>query len=307
MSTETGADAPAAPAPAPRPRRGLLWIAVGAVVVVAVYVTVAVLYAISAAGSTSTPISAANPQAVVVLSPQSMDAAGNRLTLSIDVQPGDSLTGGGLFLTKPLTLLISDVDGPRTITFAAGQAPSVVSVKVITSGLVEQWPFDRYAVSQMNIALAQTADDGTTLHTVPVSWQVSDRVPGWNVEFRGQPDSTNDEVLVTDVAASRSTSTVAFAIVLITLMLVLPALALTVAISAFRGRRKTEATLLSWIGAMLFAIVPLRGFFPGSPPIGSWVDYLVVLWVVAGLIAALVVFVAAWMRWVPGAGERPVR
>lgn len=60
---------------------------------------------------------------------------------------------------------------------------------------------------------------------------------------------------------------------------------------------------MSWMAAMLFATVPLRGFLPGSPPVGSWVDYLVVLWVIAGLIASLVIYVIAWLRWAPR-GER---
>ena len=80
-------------------------------------------------------------------------------------------------------------------------------------------------------------------------------------------------------------------------MAVLPVLGLTVAIVAYRGIRKVEATLMSWMAAMLFATIPLRTFLPGSPPIGSWVDYLVVLWVVAGLVLGLVIYVLAWLRW----------
>ncbi|MBU4464572.1 MAG: DUF4436 domain-containing protein, partial [Actinobacteria bacterium] len=72
-----------------------------------------------------------------------------------------------------------------------------------------------------------------------------------------------------------------------------------------RGRRKVEATVMSWIGAMLFATIPLRNFLPGSPPIGSWVDYLVVLWVVAALIAGLVIFVISWLRLGPAGDSVP--
>ena len=31
-------------------------------------------------------------------------------------------------------------------------------------------------------------------------------------------------------------------------------------------------------------------------PIGSWIDYLIVLWVLAALVAGLVIFVVAWLR-----------
>jgi hypothetical protein len=95
---------------------------------------------------------------------------------------------------------------------------------------------------------------------------------------------------------TRAASTIAFGVVLLTLMVIAPVLVLTAAITVYRGRRKIEATMLGWFGAMLFATIPLRNFLPGSPPIGSWVDYLIVLWVIAALIAGLVIFILAWLR-----------
>ena len=79
-------------------------------------------------------------------------------------------------------------------------------------------------------------------------------------------------------------------------MVVIPVLVLTVAVMVLRGRRKVEVTVMGWMGAMLFATIPLRNFLPGSPPIGSWIDYLIVLWVLAGLVVGLVLFVIAWIR-----------
>jgi hypothetical protein len=46
---------------------------------------------------------------------------------------------------------------------------------------------------------------------------------------------------------------------------------------------------------MLFATIPIRNFFPGSPPPGSWVDVLVVLWVFVALTLALVIGLAAFV------------
>ncbi|GAA0993931.1 DUF4436 family protein [Subtercola frigoramans] len=100
-----------------------------------------------------------------------------------------------------------------------------------------------------------------------------------------------------EITARRSASIVAFGIVLLVLMAVLPVLVLFLALRANTGRRKVEATLTSWIGAMLFAIIPLRTFLPGSPPVGSWIDYLVVLWVIVGLVTGLAIYVLAIDRW----------
>ena len=82
-------------------------------------------------------------------------------------------------------------------------------------------------------------------------------------------------------------------------MIVMPVLVLSVAITVYRGRRRVEASFMSWMGAMLFATIPLRTFLPGSPPIGSWIDFLIVLWVIVGLIGGLAIYVAAWFRWSP--------
>jgi Domain of unknown function (DUF4436) len=47
---------------------------------------------------------------------------------------------------------------------------------------------------------------------------------------------------------------------------------------------------------MLFATVPLRTFLPGSPPIGSWIDFTIVLWVIVALVTGLGLYVTAWSR-----------
>jgi hypothetical protein len=46
----------------------------------------------------------------------------------------------------------------------------------------------------------------------------------------------------------------------------LPALALWVAIPMALGRTSFVPPFITWYGAMLFAIVPLRNILPGSPP-----------------------------------------
>ncbi len=102
------------------------------------------------------------------------------------------------------------------------------------------------------------------------------------------------------VTATRTSSTVAFGVVLLTLMVAMPILGLTVAVLTLRGRRRFEPAFLSWIAGMLFATPMLRTFLPGQPPIGSWVDVLVVLWVIACLILSLVIATVAWHRWSRG-------
>src|SRR5690606_11139007 len=114
------------------------------------------------------------------------------------------------------------------------------------------------------------------------------------MESDGPSLAATSSVLNTDVLISRSFSTVAFALVLTASLVLMAVIALTVSLSVLRGARRMELIFLGWIAGMLFAVPALRNFLPGQPPIGSWVDFLIVLWVVVSLIVSLAMLVLAW-------------
>lgn len=291
----------------PRPRgRALVIVAIAALALA--YGVVVALYAANerfanAVGCDEDPPADA---VLLALNPESVNAAGDRLVANLTVLSfGPVASAETSLLSAPLTILVSDTDGPRSFTIEQDEIPSPRSLSFITDGYIERWPFDSHRV---DVAVVSLQGDGADLTTIPTLLCGSAHVPGWT--FTSEEVAGTDEVVIDGeqvtqvrITASRSVATVAFGIVILGLMAVLPVLCLTVAIIAYLGIRKVEATLTSWMAAMLFAIVPLRTFLPGSPPIGSWVDYLVVLWVVAGLVLGLVIYVLAWLRW--GAlGER---
>jgi hypothetical protein len=243
------------------------------------------------------------------LTPTAMDAAADRLSLTVGVVSFGPFESESIGIPdEDLTLVITETDGPRAYTFGADEIPSPIAVRLVTDGQIEKWPFDTHNV-QFAVAVLHEVDGD--MRPVPLDVCGSTHVPGWTFssdQVAGEGDlvlagEPVDEISLT---ASRSAATVAFGIIIVGLMIVMPVLGLTVAIRVLRGERRAEATLMSWLAAMLFATIPLRTFLPGSPPIGSWVDYLVVLWVVAGLIAALVIYVVAWLKW-SAPGERPRR
>lgn len=282
-----------------RRRRGIL-IALSLVAIVAVYAVSIALYAL---GGRVTDADSDEPDrwdVKLAVEPQSVDAVADRVAVRIDVLDAGPV-GDEFGLTGTLGVLISGADGERTLEFGSGGVPSPVSVDLVTDGMVEQWPFDSHTGTTTIIAYRLVDGNPEALRT----WvTASGRVPGWSITAQeidtGQRVAFDDgtesvtEVLIT---ATRSGSTIAFGIVLLALMVVMPVLVLTVAITVYRGRRRVEASFMSWMGAMLFATIPLRTFLPGSPPIGSWIDFLIVLWVIVGLIGGLAIYVAAWLRW----------
>lgn len=275
---------------------------------VLLYAGVVALYAVNDRAAVVQGCLDAPPSDKIRLSftPEAVNAVGNRIAANLDVDSlGPIAAPDTGLLSDPLTIIVTDTDGPRTFEVAADEIPSPESVSLITEGTVDRWPFDTHTVEFAVVALQEV---GSTFTPVPTVICGSANVPGWvfsSQNVAGTSDLVIDDEPVTQIriTAARSAATVAFGIVILVLMVVLPVLALTVAILAYRGKRKVEATLTSWMAAMLFATVPLRTFLPGSPPIGSWVDYLIVLWVVAGLVASLAIYVAAWVRWTPPGGR----
>ncbi|SIS09467.1 DUF4436 family protein [Microbacterium sp. RURRCA19A] len=275
-------------------RRSLLWIVGSVAAFVALYATVVALYAGSGDVVGSGGEEPSGDTVVLSLTPEKMDATTNRLAVSVVPTQGEGGTvTDGLQALRPFGVLVSAVAGSKATKYDDGDLISPIDVSLVMDGQIERWPFDRYTVRSVMTAIEDDADgESTPLSTVV---QPSKRgIPGWDIAVVETP--LGQGINAVDVTVSRSGSTIAFGIVLLSLMVVIPALVLVVAIIVLRGRRKVEVTVMGWMGAMLFATIPLRNFLPGSPPIGSWIDYLIVLWVLAALVAGLVIFVVAWVR-----------
>lgn len=285
--------------------RPALWIVALIAAVAVVYVVVIALYARSGTVSEDAGEPVDTSDAVLLrIEPQAIEAAAGRIALDIELEEAEPfVSDDGISLTQTINVLVTGASGARTLEFAEGSLPSPVSVELIAQGIVEQWPFDSYTAETTLLAYCDDDGERTPLETFV---SATGRVPGWNISAREvltggtiQVDGQPQRIFGLELTATRSGSTVAFGVMLLGLMIVMPVLVLSVAISVYRGRRRVEPSFTSWMGAMLFATIPLRSFLPGSPPIGSWIDFLIVLWVIVGLIAGLAIYVAAWFRWSP--------
>ncbi len=276
-----------------------------AVVAVVVYAVVVLLYASGLRSSSNgcETVIEGDDGVTVLLQPAAVQAAAQRLEFQVSLEPAKSLMSDDNYTPKHrISLLTFPVDGTRVQSFAEGEALASSLQSDYAEGVVEEWPFDSYRSELTTFAFTGEGADRVAVPTVVC---LHDSVPGWQLDIE-RLDVTGNRVTVESgeiplpsvvITATRSASTVAFGIVLLGLMAVVPVLVLFVAISAYTGRRKVEATLTSWIGAMIFATIPLRNFLPGSPPVGSWIDYLVVLWVIVGLVTGLTIYILAWNRW----------
>ncbi|MDF2444187.1 MAG: hypothetical protein JWR01_2390 [Subtercola sp.] len=293
------------PAPMRHTRRRVI---IGVAIAVVVYTLVALLYSSSGRVDSGSDIS--QPEAgevTVVLSPQTVDAAGERIStqLSLIVSP-ELLEPDSSTLADQLIVVVSPVDGSQTIDFAAGSIPATTTVSLFAPGAVENWPFDTYRSNlQLGVYVVKDGEPVALANPYIIG---TGYLPGWSLSAPKPTLADRDGVGIfeVEITAVRSWSTLAFGILLLGLMVLIAALVLYVSTTVYRGQRKVEASFMSWIGAMLFATIPLRGFLPGSPPIGSWIDFLVVLWVIVALVTGLGIYVTAWTRWGSPVDRHPV-
>lgn len=266
-------------------RRGA---AVAAVLAV-VYGLVVAAYAMS--GGDPSPTDTRQPTAsgvLVYIDLDGLDGDTFSLDTRVSVYPGRGLLDSDGRLRRSMTVAISPAATDDTLSFAAGSRAGSRPVELYVDGDIHRWPFDSYTATDLQIRVSAA---GTP---VPAQVVVTNSMTSWTTHVQHPPTTTAGSAVT--VTVSRTPAVIGFAIALCLVLVVLPGLALFVSINTLRRRKQFLPPIVTWFAVMLFAIVPLRNLFPGTPPIGSWVDYTVVLWVIIGLATALTLYVTAWWK-----------
>lgn len=253
-------------------------------------------------------------KAVVYVSPSAVVPSEDRIKAKVFVEaPEDFIQAGAL--AKDLTVHISGVE---PLKFEAGLRSLVKDVDLLANqSTYERYPFDRFTT--LLLVNVTTVDAAGAEVNVPDQLVVFGKFPGWRVmptTGESLPPELAAEIVgagvdprsyaIGTLTVARNGSTMSIVVLLLVAMVVVTALALRVARAVAMRRRKIEATMASWFAALLFAMVPLRTNMPGAPPIGVWIDFLVFLWVLIGLMIALSLFIGSWLRYTsPPPGVSP--
>lgn len=285
------------------------WWFVGIGVLLALYLGVLALYAQSTQPQEIRDLSSPD-KITVYVQPMSVSPAEETVGAFVSIVPPDAyLDEQGLI--EPIN--IEFAYGGTVVKFDKGDSLLQQQAKLLVShSSYERYPLDSYRVPVLVQAVG-ISDTGP--EALPVQLVIAGKFPGWHVNSTNSQDviSAEDaeyyeipaEVLdlpnaaVAILAVNRSASTAGIVGLLLVAMIVLAALGLLVARSVASRRRRIEATMASWFAAMLFALIPLRTNMPGSPPIGVWIDFLFVLWVMILLMVALAIFIGSWLRMSP--------
>jgi hypothetical protein len=211
----------------------------------------------------------------VVIVPDKVSPNEQMLPAQVLLFPSSGLLDASGLLTREVEVRVEPAVSGQVLVFSAGEAPAPQAVVLPAAGIVQEYPFDSYSVSANVRAHAIYAD---TDDAIPSRASIFFRVPGWSDQGTVSTSGADQgEVVSTDLIRDGSTRSIA--LLLLLLMIILAVIAILVTGSATRGRMKLELSVASWLTALLFALIPLRGFFPGAPPLGSWMDILVFFWV----------------------------
>lgn len=296
----------AGPPPSPSPSRARgrqVAIAVGVVVaVIVIYVLSLIAVHLLAKSAPALPAvdlgKVEAEDSVVQVRLEKLDTVANRVTVNVLVYPKDSLydKNFGVLTTDAAVRLYPEND-LGDLQYPVGKAPAQVSTTIVAHGDPGNWPFDSYKTEV--IAADVFTGNGPNREKTAARVEATGKLDGWDATVTRvhDPEDSNpdiqDDVIIT---LHRAKGPLIFDVGICLVLIALPALALWVAIPMALGRTSFIPPFITWYGAMLFAIVPLRNILPGSPPYGSWIDQAVVLWVLIGLVAAMAIFVFAWWR-----------
>ncbi|OBH07407.1 MULTISPECIES: DUF4436 domain-containing protein [unclassified Mycobacterium] len=297
-TTPTNPEPPAA-APTKRGRRGMV-VGLGALMVFLIVYGLSLFgvhLLFNAAQPIKPPDLSATDDTVVLVRLEKLDTAANRLTVKVLVIPQDKM------FDKRLDVLTTDtavrMDPPNDLgdlIYPAGKSPAQVATTIEAHGNPNNWPFDSYSTDTLSAEVL--VGQGDARQYIPARVEVTGQLDGWDVSVRrvgeaSQESERPDNVIIT---LHRSKGTLIFDAGICLVLFALPALALTIAILMVTGKRKFLPPFVTWFAAVLFAVIPIRNFLPGSPPAGAWVDQALVLWVLIALVVAMILFFVTWYR-----------
>jgi hypothetical protein len=290
------------PPPAKPPNRRGRQVAIGVGLVVAFILVYALsLFGVHLLSKSSGPLKPpdlnATDDTIVLVRLEKLDTVANRLTVKVLVIPQDSM------FDKRLDVLKTDtgvrMDPPNELgdlQYPAGKSPAQVATTIDAHGDPNNWPFDSYTTDTLSAEVL--VGQGDARQYIPARVEVTGGLEGWDVSVQrvgeaSQDSERPDNVIIT---LHRAKGPLIFDLGICLVLFALPALAFAVVIQIALGRRKFVPPFVTWFAAMLFAVIPIRNFLPGSPPPGAWIDQALVIWVLIALVGAMALYMVTWYR-----------
>jgi len=210
---------------------------------------------------------------------------------------GDLIGEDGITLSRDIYLDLNSTTGKTEIIFKKGERMNPTDVTVsLYDGYVMDYPFDSYS-ADLSIALSAMADESEAdekgYYGIPMTVDFFGALAGYKI--LAEEDALNEigyrEIYV---SISRSNSVLFFSIFNMGMQWLLALSALLAMYTWVIRGRKIEVTMFGWMGALLFALIPLRNAMPNVPPFGALADYLAFFWAEFFVVISLIISLVTW-------------
>jgi hypothetical protein len=237
-----------------------------------------------------TPLSDARVN--LYLQPIQIDVVNESIQVRISVLPVSN--GAPTIADHDFLLEIGRGNQVEYVRVTAGQSlPEVTYEFDLHDGDVRNYPLDTYSSLIALRASERTAESRELV--LPIHVTAWEAVLGFDVRAKSIASQQGGELRI-QYMVRRTGAVSFFGLAIYTAMFVMMVCALIIGSLVFLGIRKIEVTLVGALGAMIFALPALRNAMPGAPPLGVRADILVFFWAELGVVIALCLFIAAWVR-----------
>src|SRR5882724_11190912 len=246
---------------------------------------------------------------------------------------GHFTTDDGSTLARDLKLFVNSATVKQEMDFPKGKRMNPTEVVVsMYDGLVTDYPFDKHKgylelyflpgkVSVKDEKKTEAAKPPEAIATpapatgeeqkkeegekkpaaaekeediIPVGVDFEGSIPGFKIDAAKSRDS--DEGLVgIEMTIARASTTKFFSLFVMVMMWGLTIAVLLLTLSCVLRRRKVELAMFSFTAALLFAFAAVRNAQPGTPPIGTYSDFISFFWAEVHIALCLVVLVFTWL------------
>ena len=153
----------------------------------------------------------------------------------------------------------------------------------------EEEPKKEDAANKAAAASEEEEDD-----EIPIGVDFSGSISGFKIDAVKAKESQDDLVGI-DMKISRATTTKFFSFFVMIMMWSLTISVLFLTMSVLLRGRKPELGMFSFTAALLFAFATVRNAQPGTPPIGTYSDFISFFWAEVIIALCLVVLVFTWL------------
>lgn len=129
---------------------------------------------------------------------------------------------------------------------------------------------------------------------IPIGVDFAGSISGFKIAATKAKESTDDYVGI-EMTIARASTTKFFSLFVMVMMWGLTISVLLLTLSVVLRGRKVELAMFSFTAALLFAFATVRNAQPGTPPIGTYGDFISFFWAEVIIALCLVVLVFTWL------------